>query len=143
MGKYCDICKKTDKELDKMNKHIQEMRTIEIIDDEVYSKHAGHVCEICREDILCYLDKLPTWFDSKWRDYLKNKVKSEIGLRWNEMKQITYFYIGKHHIGWRLKFKIMRWLDTTFNDYSRTNTFAVCLYSLFHKRSGYISTFSI
>ena len=62
MGKYCDICKKHEKDV---VEGIEEVRIINIVEGKWYSGHIADMCQHCREDIFCYQDKMPSDFNSK------------------------------------------------------------------------------
>jgi hypothetical protein len=70
MGKYCDLC--GEKET-KLARPIEELKTKEYVDGELYSSHKADVCEQCREKILCGLDKMPNDLDDLSIDVIKEK----------------------------------------------------------------------
>lgn len=58
MGKYCDICKKKEDEVNADG--IKEVRIVNYVNGKWYSGHKADLCSSCMEDIFCYQDKMPS-----------------------------------------------------------------------------------
>jgi hypothetical protein len=58
MGKYCDLCGDTDKEVSCDG--IKHVSIHNLIDGKWYSGHHADLCPSCREKVFCCQDKIPS-----------------------------------------------------------------------------------